>query len=49
MLVNKIPFLEIFVLQILNHLKEYLFLQILMLKEVYVAKEFINLVFVDLL
>ena len=49
MFVHEIPFLEILIFQILNHLKQYLFLQILVLKEVYVAKEFIDLVLVYLL
>jgi len=49
MFVHEIPFLEILILQILNHLKQYLFLQILVLKEVYVSKEFIDLVLVYLL
>ena len=49
MFVHEVAFLEILILQILNHLKQYLFLQILVLKEVYVAKEFIDLVLVYLL
>jgi hypothetical protein len=49
MLIHEVALLEIFILQILNHLKYYLLLQVLMLKEVNVAKELINLILVDLL
>jgi len=46
MFVHEIPFLKILILQILNHLEQNLFLQILVMKEVDVAKEFIDLIFV---
>ena len=46
MFVHKIPFLEILILQFLNHLEQNLFLQILVMKEVDIAKEFIDLILV---
>jgi hypothetical protein len=49
MFIHKVALLEVFILQILNHLKYYLLLQVLMLKEVDVAEELINLILVDLL
>ena len=49
MLIYEVTFLKELVLKILDHLKKQILLEVLVLKKVYVAQKFIDLIIIDLL